>query len=346
LWKTGIANSALTACFKLLYKESSVSEKGTLNQLKVMLNHKRVTFPNHKITNFDACDDFFGIVLSSHVTAAAMELLNMTNLEDEPRNESTFPAEGWLEDSETKKDLLYSFSSKIVSKFIDIDASFIVQTSLDDNDRVLSYSKLLMSVGMVYKEYCDAIREGDGLRVLSCWRYMWLFFKVAGWTNYSIEALNLLAQYHFLLSNRQKHQLLWGRFINVHGLPARNIPCDLFMEHLNRVCKEAVSGLGSNKTEKALVHVSKTVGAIDDVLNNFDQDNNINERSGSHKMASFSKYLTKVVRLLLIEKVFKCIPGRRHNSFQKIVSNPIAYIDFEHLIDWMYQNLKFLIHGF
>ena len=125
-----------------MYKESSVSEKGTLTQLKVLLNHKRVTFPNNKITNFDACDDFFKIVLSSHVIAAAMELLNMTSLEDEPANDSLLPADGWLEDNETRKDLLYAFSSKIVSKFIDIESTFIVTTSRDDDDKVLIYSKL------------------------------------------------------------------------------------------------------------------------------------------------------------------------------------------------------------
>ena len=209
----------------------------------------------------------------------------MTSLEDEPANDSLLPADGWLEDNETRKDLLYAFSSKIVSKFIDIESTFIVTTSRDDDDKVLIYSKLLMSVGMVYLEYSDAIKEGDGLRVLRCWRYMLLIFKATGRTNYSIEAFILLAQYHFLFSERQKHQLLWGRFINVHGLPARNIPSDLLMEHFNRLCKETLNGLGANKTEKALVRVGKALGALDSVQKNYDDDNDIKEQSGSHKVA-------------------------------------------------------------
>ena len=144
---------------------------------------------------------------------------------------------------------------------------------------------MLMSVGMVYLEYSDAIKEGDGLRVLRCWRYMLLIFKATGRTNYSIEAFILLAQYHFLFSERQKHQLLWGRFINVHGLPARNIPSDLLMEHFNRLCKETLNGLGANKTEKALVRVGKALGALDSVQKNYDDDNDIKEQSGSHKVA-------------------------------------------------------------
>lgn len=70
--------------------------------------------------------------------------------------------------------------------------------------------------------------------------------------NYAIEAFTLLSQYHFLYSKRQAQQLLWGRFVNTHGLPARNIPCDLYMEHLNRVCKDAVNGLHANKTPDTL----------------------------------------------------------------------------------------------
>lgn len=111
-------------------------------------------------------------------------------------------------------------------------------------------------------EFCDSIREGDGHRILRCWRYLMLATKRK---NYSIEALNLLAQYHFFLSQRQAQQLIWSR-INTHGISGRNIPADLFMEHLNRVCKEAVLNLGSHKTPRALERVGKCVGVIAELL--------------------------------------------------------------------------------
>ena len=62
-------------------------------------------------------------------------------------------------------------------------------------------------------------------------------------------------QHDFKLTPRQSAELLWSRFVNAHGLPGRNIPADLHMEHLNRVCKEAVRGLGVNKTDEAIVWV-------------------------------------------------------------------------------------------
>ena len=47
---------------------------------------------------------------------------------------------------------------------------------------------------------------------------------------------------------------------NTHGLPGRNIPCDLHMEYLNRAAKESLRGLGSNITDNAVKRVGKSIG--------------------------------------------------------------------------------------
>ena len=46
------------------------------------------------------------------------------------------------------------------------------------------------------------------------------------------------------------------------------------MEHLNRTLKSGIGALGSNKTEGAIVRLSKAIGTISPVLENFD-DNGI-----------------------------------------------------------------------
>ena len=53
------------------------------------------------------------------------------------------------------------------------------------------------------------------------------------WKNYALEAVHLLMQCEYILSPRLKAQLTWSRFVNVHGKPRPNIPCDLQMEHMN-----------------------------------------------------------------------------------------------------------------
>lgn len=184
----------------------------------------------------------------------------------------------------------------------------------ETDDKVFAYSSLVISCGLLYSEFCDSIKEGDGLRVLRCWRYMFLLFKATNRVNYSIEAFTMLAQYEFLFSQRQHKQLLWSRFVNVHGLPARNIPCDLFMEHLNRVCKEAVNDLKSNKTTTSLV---KVVGVLDEVVKKFNQNNGVPNRYGTHDVAACQKDVEKV-SLLLQEQVLQHKATSRHH-FQKFV---------------------------
>ena len=51
---------------------------------------------------------------------------------------------------------------------------------------------------------------------------------------YAFEGINLGMQLHYTLSERLKSQLIWGRFVNTKGRQGCNMPCDLFLEHLNR----------------------------------------------------------------------------------------------------------------
>ena len=70
-------------------------------------------------------------------------------------------------------------------------------------------------------------------------------------------------------------QLLYSRFINVCGLPGRNIAADLYMEHLNAVAKGCIKNLGVNKTETAIVRSAKALGTIVPILENFDSQSNV-----------------------------------------------------------------------
>ena len=106
------------------------------------------------------------------------------------------------------------------------------------------------------------------------------FFSSNG--SYTLEAFRLLCQYYYLLPPRYAQQLIWSRFVNTHGCSGRNISADLHMEHLNRVCKDAVAHLGANKTPGAIVRIGKVVGTISNTLNNFDKVTGVSSVSGEH----------------------------------------------------------------
>ena len=57
-----------------------------------------------------------------------------------------------------------------------------------------------MTLGLLYMEYCDSIKDCDGLRIIRCWRYMLLLFKMTNKRMYSIQASTLLLQYHFIFT--------------------------------------------------------------------------------------------------------------------------------------------------
>lgn len=58
-------------------------------------------------------------------------------------------------------------------------------------DDVYNYQRNLMDHGM-YLNFTDAIREGDGERIIRCWKYLLLHFFADGdkSTKYAIEALH------------------------------------------------------------------------------------------------------------------------------------------------------------
>jgi len=73
----------------------------------------------------------------------------------------------------------------------------------DNNaDKVLAYAREMMSLGLLLAEFKDAVKEGDGPRVIRCWRFLLPIFRAARRNNYAIQAFTLLAKRYALLSPR------------------------------------------------------------------------------------------------------------------------------------------------
>jgi L1 cell adhesion molecule like protein len=179
-----------------------------------------------------------------------------------------------------------------------------------------------MPFGLLYAELVDAVREGDGLRVLRWWRFVLLNFKATSRRNYSIEAFILLAQYQYLLCPREKSQLLYSRFINTHGLPGRNISCDLYMEHLNRLLKEAIKAPEANKTPKVIDCVGKCIAPLDELLERFHTIHNYSPHSDHHKNPSAVKDITIMLEQLRKADVFHSTHGCKHHALSPFSNNP------------------------
>lgn len=139
-------------------------------------------------------------------------------------------------------------------------------------------------------------------------------FKSSQHRNYAKESVKLLYQYNYTLSERQKNQLLWSRCINTTGHKGANIPCDLFMEHLNRRLKTIVRGMGSNVSPKKIQKAGETIQSIQTVCESFEKQTS-QVHSGTHPYPSFGKDYETVLKSLVEKDVFSIQPGRSHPSF-------------------------------
>ena len=133
------------------------------------------------------------------------------------------------------------------------------------------------------------------------WKYFMLIFKTMGHKNYAAEALTLLSQCHITLPQNLAEQLKWSRFINTRGLPDHNVSCDLHMEHLNRLVKVAIDGLGANKSKISILRVGKA-GSLACIASSVDRGIGVAEPSARHSEKSMAKDLAKIVKISCLLK--------------------------------------------
>lgn len=116
-------------------------------------------------------------------------------------------------------------------------------------DNVYSYHKAKLCYGFVLADFNDAIREGDGERVISLYKIRLLIYKSHGCIKYAYTTLMLLVKITALLNRSQVFRLKWNRVCNAIGKRGRNIPLDLQFEHDNNFVKAFLKALGANLNE-------------------------------------------------------------------------------------------------
>lgn len=208
------------------------------------------------------------IVLKGHIVAAALHHFGMKTVDDDlpPQVISD------LKQTSTKnrQSCFNRIVQKILEKFVQLPSNPGENISIDDHpDGVFCYAQEVLTYGLLYSEFEDAIKEGDGPRVIRCWRFFLLIFRASGRAKYAHEAATLLICLQ-ILPKRIQQQIIWSRFVNTSGVAAHNKPCDLHIEHLNRTAKEAL-GQHSNLSPKSVNRVGNCVGLFRNVCSQFDE---------------------------------------------------------------------------
>ena len=235
-------------------------------------------------------------------------------------------------------------ASEIVDTHIDLKSDFHMQSELpatpanqphtNPSFTVYKYTKEVLSLGLLYLNFKDAIREGYRECVLRIWKYFLLLFRAIKHTTYAMEALTFLTQCFVTLPENLAEQIKLSRFINIHGQLGRNISYDLHMENLNRVARTAIDGLGANKTEQAIVKIGRCVRKIVSVLENFDKQTGVTEVSASHSKKSITKDLHQVEEQLNRQMYLILLICTSHSAKSNLIGN----ISLEDLKEWIIAN--------
>ena len=163
-------------------------EKGTLFQLKVLINRTAVKSVPSK--NMKASEDFLMLILHAYTIAAA-------------------------EQCQTDTDTCLTLAKRVVKKYVKISLADEQQSELSNN-MLFNYSTDLLSFCLLWHGFHDAIREGDGDRILLYWKFFTVIFQQEGRYNYAKEGFTLSVQSQ-LLSERKIAELKWSRTINTSG---------------------------------------------------------------------------------------------------------------------------------
>ena len=272
--------------------------------------------------------------MEGHILAAFLQHFAFTSLSDAHGLE-------FLKDSFSKQAMFQQMVVEVLREHVHLGTRVQSHPHSDSaTDGVLSYAKEVLSLLLLWAEFEDAIKEGDGHRLIRCWKFLLPIFKVTNHKNYSIGAVNLLIHCNFLLSPRHREQLLWSRFINTSGKPGGNIACDFHLEHMNRTVKAAIGGLGSNITPKAITRIGKCAGPLMNACNQFDATSAVVQPSGKHGGASWAKDVTKITEQLQQVKAFQNVPGRKHASFPEVKQNLASKLNMEKFKTWFKAQLR------
>jgi len=211
----------------------------------------------------------------------------------------------------------------------------------------LLYATETLTLGLIWLAFNDAVAEGDGDRVLLCWKFLLVIFRVKGQRNYCKEAIVLLMQYHCTFSERKAAQLKWSRFINTSGKQGKNISCDLHLEHLNRRLKRLLRDIAPSASlesssiypNNAINRACRSIGLLHDICNIFEEETSATATQTNHNKLSFTEEVKMAANVIKEQQLFELHKGRKFKSF-KNMNTVLQQCPTNHLKQWITSKLK------
>ena len=156
--------------------------------------------------------------------------------------------------------------------------------------KVQNYDLCLIELFVVLMQLNDTVHEGDGDRSVINWKYLlWIFYASNKLPKYAIEGMCFLTLVKCLLTRQMSERMTWGRGPNKKGKIGTNMPNDLEMEHNIQDTKTVITSMGANKTEKSVLHGSKSVTGTSDSANAYDESSIVKPPSTAQSKKSSTR---------------------------------------------------------
>lgn len=220
-------------------------------------------------------------------------------------------------------------------------------SSKTKGDDVYSYNCALLTDGLFFLNFLDAISEGDGHRLMRQYKYMLLYCRSDGQhsTKYALECLFQSFCVTSLLSPRDCERFVWNRTVNNRGGRGNNIPHDLEVEHSNRFNKEGIKNAGPNLSEKAVQRISNSESGTRSMLDGVDGSIGRSRGSGQHTSSSTEKDLDELIKRAVQTGVFTRKPFRQYDHFKNFERDPFKDLDLSALYSWINQHKRNICRG-
>ena len=191
---------------------------------------------------------------------------------------------------------------------------------------------------MLFLNFSDAITEGDGLRILRCWKFFLMFLKAnrASSRKYAQEGMHLIFQVYALLSPQDAHRLIWNRSVKAKPGVGGNIPLDLALEHFNCVLKEVIRKMGPNTSNpNAVNRFCKSITVTKRLMDNFDSECHFLKQSGKHVQKKYSSDNVSIVNELVVNNAFRSTKGRSYKCFSGCSASLLDRFDLHDMFKWI-----------
>ena len=218
---------------------------------------------------------------------------------------------------------------------------------MKSKDDVFDYNCALLADGYMFFNFLDAIKEGDGARIIRQYKYFLLYCKADGThsTKYALECLYQLFLVYSLLTPRDSERFVWNRSVNNHGKKGCNIPLDESTEHSNNFVKQCIRNLGPNISEAAVSRLCKAESSTRLMLEKLDETLQRFSKSGSHSETSENKDLDELIKKVAAFKPFSKLKGRKYAHFLNFKQDRLEDLDVSDLYHWINKHKRNVVMG-